>query len=253
MIEPGSELRRTCPVGSEGDRERLVERATEVHGASGPTFANEILVLADAVEAHHRGTRGHSERVSVITDMIAERLGLPIEDRDRLRWAALLHDVGKVAVPRAVLLKDGAPTREEWESLELHPSAGARLTETFCPWLGGWAAVIEQHHERWDGRGYPNGIAGADISLGARIVAVADSYETMTSRRSYREPLRASRARAELQDCAGAQFDPEIVDAFLSISVRRFEESGSAVPLLAHVPLIRAEHAPLAYRLQAQV
>lgn len=238
--EAPSRLRLARRAGSTRDLARIVERARETHNPTQPALAAaEILALVAAVEAHDRGTRGHSERVRVYTDMLSDELRLPKVARDRLRWAALLHDVGKLVVPREVLTKPGAPDAREWAVLHRHPAEGARLTATLQPWLGEWADAISQHHERWDGTGYPRGLSGAHISLGARIVAVADSYETMTARRPYRRPLRAAQARAELVRCSGTQFDPAIVRAFLQISVKRVQHVAGPVAWLAQTPLIR--------------
>ena len=174
-----------------------------------------------ALSAHDRKTRGHSERVRAYTDMLAGELDLDDEDRDRLRWAALLHDIGKLRVPGRILNKAGKPDRVEWERLQAHPAEGAAIAEPLLPWLGRWAVTIVQHHERFDGRGYPAGLEGEAISLGARIVGVADSFEVMTAARAYKRPMTPPAARRELARCAGSQFDPAVVRLFLNISIGR--------------------------------
>ena len=183
--------------------------------------ARQILELVAALSAHDRKTRGHSERVRAYTDMLAGELDLDDADRDRLRWAALLHDIGKLRVPGRILNKAGKPDRHEWERLQAHPAAGAAIAEPLLPWLGRWSATIVQHHERFDGRGYPAGLEGEQISLGARVVSVADSFEVMTAARAYKRPMTPSAARRELARCAGSQFDPAIVRLFLNLSIGR--------------------------------
>jgi len=195
------------------------ERGAEVDEPA--VAAEQILALAASLNRHDRLTRGHSERVRAVTDLIADQLKLPEADRDRLRWSALLHDIGKLSVPVSVLNKPGKPNDAEWKMLQGHPLEGARLAAPLASWLGPWADTIAQHHERYDGSGYPFGLAGDDISLGGRIVAVADSYETMTAVRSYKSAMTPEAARQELVACAGAQFDPAIVRAFLDVSVGR--------------------------------
>ena len=181
--------------------------------------AEEILSLVAALSAHDRKTRGHSERVRAFTDVIASEIGLSEDDQDRLRWAALLHDVGKLRVPRRILNKPGRPDDREWRLLRGHPEAGERIVAPLLPWLGEWGKTIAQHHERYDGTGYPHGLAGEEISLGARIVAVADSFEVMTASRTYKKPMTVPAARAELLACAGAQFDPGVVRSLFSVSI----------------------------------
>ena len=183
--------------------------------------AEQILSLVAALSAHDRKTRGHSERVRAFTDLVAGQLHLSDADRDRLRWAALLHDVGKLRVPAKILNKPGRPEPHEWETLKGHPDAGARIAAPLVGWLGPWGSAIEQHHERFDGAGYPRGLAGDGISLAARIVSVADSFEVMTAARSYKKPMSVPAARRELAACAGGQFDPAIVRAFLNVSLGR--------------------------------
>jgi hypothetical protein len=177
-----------------------------------------VIELVLALNVHDRASRGHSERVRVFTDLLTTELRLPEEDRARLRWAALLHDVGKLEVPASLLNKPSAPDEAEWIVLRRHPDDGARMIAPLLPWLGEWGAAVVQHHERYDGTGYPRGLKGHDISLGARIVSVADVYEVMTAPRPYKRPMSVVASRQELIRVAGTQLDPAIVRAFLNIS-----------------------------------
>lgn len=202
--------------------------------------AEHILSLVAAVEAHDRGTRGHSERVRMYTDMLGEELKLRSRDRDRLRWAALLHDVGKLMVAPEILNKPSSLAKKEQSIVRRHPLEGMRLAAPIREWLGEWAVAIEHHHERYDGTGYPHGLRGEQISLGGRIVNVADSYEVMTARRPYRVPMRANQARAELVKCSGTQFDPVLVRAFLRVSVGRLRLVSGPLAWLAQAPFLPA-------------
>lgn len=238
--EAPSRMRLARAAASTRDLEARVEQARRTGFQDEPAKAAEhILTLVAAVESHDRATRGHSERVRVYTDMLADQLRLALRDRDRLRWAALLHDVGKLEVPKRILAKPGKLTKHEWEAIYLHPAEGARLTSPLRDWLGPWALAIEEHHERYDGTGYPRGLAGEQISLGGRMVAVTDSYETMTASRPYRRALSAVKAREELVRCSGTDFDPHIVRAFLEVSVRRLSLASGPLSWLAQTPLLR--------------
>jgi hypothetical protein len=189
-------------------------------GADEPAVAaTRLLELVADLSVHDRLTRGHSERVRAYSQMIGDELGLTADEIDRLRWAALLHDIGKLEIPFEILNKPGRLTAEEYDTIKRHPEIGARLTAPLAGWLGQSVRAVEEHHERWDGNGYPNGLRGTDISLAARIVAVADAFDVMTSVRSYKKPGTAADARAELARCAGTQFDANVVRAFLSISL----------------------------------
>ena len=225
MVFPGRAPRRLSVAmrsWTTRDLSRRIDEARDQGIADEPIVAaQKIVTLAATLNAHDRKTRGHAERVRAYTDLIAEELRLPDEDRDRLRWSALLHDVGKLTVHSDILNKPDVLSDEEWEVMRRHPLEGAKLTAPLAAWLGPWAATIEQHHERFDGRGYPYGLAGREISLGGRIVTVADCFDTMTSARSYNKPMSTEAARAELTNCAGDQFDPVIVRAFLAVSVSR--------------------------------
>jgi hypothetical protein len=204
------------------DLESETAWARSVEADDTPARATETIVtLVAALTAHDRATRGHSERVRIFTDMLADELKLAAPARDRLRWAALLHDVGKLSVPAAVLNKRGDPGPDGWKTLRQHPVEGARLIEPIRDWLGEWALAVEQHHERWDGKGYPKGLRGREISLGARIVAVVDAFETMTAARPYKRPMGVAAARRELVSSSGTHLDPTLVRAFLTISIGR--------------------------------
>ena len=156
---------------------------------------------------------------------------------DRLQWAGLLHDIGKLLIPDAILNKPGALTAKEYEEVCRHPEYGRGMVAPLVPWLGESARAVWEHHERWDGGGYPSGLAGLDIALSARIVAVADTFDVMTSARSYKAPVSAAEARAELARCAGGQFDPAVVRAFLNISIGRLRLVTGPISWLAQVPL----------------
>lgn len=216
-------------------RERF-EQARRDGRADAETVAGTVLALASALSVHDRPTRGHSERTRVFTDMLAEELKLSMGDRDRLRWAALLHDIGKLEVPARILNKREELDEEEWEILHLHPEVGARFIKPLVPWLGVWADTVDQHHEWWNGSGYPTGLRGQEISLGARIVAVADCYDTMTAARPYRKALSAPAARQEVARSAGEQFDPVVVRALLNMSIGRLWWKLGALSWLAQIP-----------------
>ncbi len=219
-----AELERAHRSGVVGDRQAAAET---------------ILSLVGALGEYDSRTRGHSERTQLFVTMLAQELKLRDEDRGRLMWAALVHDIGKLKVPHEVLNKPSAPTEEEWEILHSHPVQGAMICEPLREWLGDWWLAIEQHHEKYDGTGYPRGLAGNDISYGARIVAVADSYEVMTAARPYKVPMSAAAARAELTRCAGKQFDPDIVRAFLNISIGRTRKLAGPLAWVAQIALVR--------------
>ena len=200
--------------------------------------AEQILGLVAALSAHDRKTRGHSERVRAFTDLLAGELRIPEVERDHLRWAALLHDVGKLEVPARILNKPGRPEPWEWERLQGHPAAGAEIAAPLLPWLGAWGSAIVEHHERFDGGGYPNGLVGDAISFAGRIVAVADSFEVMTAARSYKRPMSVPAARRELAACAGGQFDAAIVRAFLNVSLGRLWWTVGPASWAASLPVI---------------
>ncbi|MGW0531667.1 HD-GYP domain-containing protein [Streptomyces sp. NPDC003032] len=189
----------SCWVFAQYHRERAAHQAT-------------IRALVQAVDLKDKYTRGHSERVGRASVMIARELGMDDERVEVLRFAGILHDVGKLGVPTRLLRKDGPLTPEERRVIELHPEYGHEMVRGIG-FLGEARAAILHHHERIDGSGYPYGLAGRQIPESARVVAVADAFDAMTSTRSYQRARPVPAALEELARCAGAQFDPVMVAA----------------------------------------
>ena len=177
--------------------------------------AATLAALCQAVETKDFYTRGHSDRVSRGAGMIARQIKMPPNRVEAVRFAGMLHDVGKLGVPTKVLQKDGALSEEEYAAIQLHPMRGLEIVGEIG-FLNEALTGIMHHHERMDGRGYPMGFAGDEIPVFAKIIAVADAFDSMTSTRSYRKARRIDEAVAELRKSAGSQFDPKIVDAFIT-------------------------------------
>ncbi|HNW92555.1 MAG TPA: GAF domain-containing protein [bacterium] len=178
-------------------------------------FSNSIASLTATIEAKDPYTRGHSERVTRVSGFIGRQLNLPLEQQQMLERAAQLHDIGKVGIPALILGKKGRLTPEEYETIKDHAAMGARIISPIKK-LNREMLIIRHHHERYDGNGYADGLAGEAIPYESRIISVADAFDAMVSTRSYRPAMKFSDAVAELERCAGSQFDPVIVRAFVA-------------------------------------
>jgi HD-GYP domain-containing protein (c-di-GMP phosphodiesterase class II) len=172
-----------------------------------------LAAVACALEERDR-TQGHGKRVAALAAPVAERLGWDRTRLVELRFGALVHDIGKLTVRREVLCKPGALERDELDEIRAHPRDGVTLVAPLRP---AWPALpyVLFHHERWDGGGYPAGLHGRAVPVEARLLAIADAFDAMTTQRPYRRALSSDRALAELAACAGTQFDPDLVDMFL--------------------------------------
>ncbi len=179
-------------------------------------FFQSLLGLANALEAKDPYTRGHSERVARLAEQLALRIGCSRSEARIIAQAGLLHDLGKIGMPEAVLRKAGPLTEEEWRLMREHPVVGAQIVAPLEFFSEG-ARIVRHHHERSDGSGYPAGLSGEAIPLGARIVAVADVYDALTSDRPYRGSLGRAAALDHIEEAAGHLLDPEIVSAFLRL------------------------------------
>lgn len=209
------------------------------HGAVAvfEAYDSTVRSVARAIETKDPYTRGHAERVSRLSEMIARERGIVGEELRLIRYAALLHDVGKLGVSTRVLQKSGKLTVDEYEHMKLHPTQGAEILRD-VEWLRPALVVPLHHHERVDGKGYPDGLRGEEIPLFARLVTVADAFDSMTSTRTYRKALSIEAALAEIHRCTGTQFDPAAV-ACLERAIARHgwdpapesaEEEGRVVP-----------------------
>ena len=204
----------------------------------------ESLILA--LEAKDRYTAGHTKRVTEYTRIIVEAMALSAPDRETICQGAMLHDIGKIGIDPQKINKPGKLTDEEMTMFRSHPAIGRRIVAPI-KFLENIIPCVYYHHERFDGTGYPDGLQGPDIPLGARIVAVADTYDAMTSTRAYRKALSHDVAAAELRRCRGSQFDPKVVDVFLTaMAERRSPEAAQ----WAREAALRDEVAPEYYALQ---
>jgi HD-GYP domain-containing protein (c-di-GMP phosphodiesterase class II) len=201
----------------ERSNEQLQKAFVEIRDMSeqlDDAYTGTLESLVAALDMRDQETRGHSSRVASHSLDLAKLLG--IEDEDELAMVyrgALMHDVGKIGVPDAILRKPDRLTDEEWEYMRRHPAMGYRILAQ-VPYLRPAAKIVLAHHERWDGGGYPRGLKGEQIPLGARIFALSDTYDAILSDRPYRKGQPAEAARDEILRCAGAQFDPKVAEAF---------------------------------------
>jgi putative nucleotidyltransferase with HDIG domain len=191
------------------DRRHDEQRRVQAEGAG-------LSALLAALDARDHYTGEHSEAVLELAGAVARRLGLGEEAAAEVEQVALLHDIGKIGIPDAVLQKRGPLDDLEWELMRQHSALGARIVASIGS-LAHLAPAIRAEHERWDGAGYPDGLAGDDIPFAARIILATDAWHAMTSDRPYRAALPLDRAVAELERCAGSQFDPAVVAALLAL------------------------------------
>ena len=186
-------------------------------------YLESIEILRQTVEAKDTYTRGHSDRVSEYSVLIGKHLGLSEDDLHTLKIGGIFHDIGKIGIPDSILLKEAKLTDDEYSQIKNHPAIGkhilanATIFQSIIP-------IIFHHHERFDGRGYPSGLVGENIPLFARIAAVADTFDAMTSKRSYRNALPLEVVIEEIEKCSGTQFDPKIAKVFLDILRNHYDE-----------------------------
>jgi response regulator RpfG family c-di-GMP phosphodiesterase len=207
--------------------ERRVEEATRDLDAAyrqlQETYKTTLEALGSALDTRDVGTEAHSRRVHGYAMAIAREYGVPEADMADLAHGTLLHDIGKIGIPDAILLKQGPLTKEEWAVMRRHPEIGKRLIESI-PFLRGAVPIVYCHHEKWDGTGYPRGLKGGEIPLGARIFAVVDAFDAMTFDRPYSKAISFEAAKAEIKRCAGSHFDPLVVEAFFRVPEALLEE-----------------------------
>jgi putative nucleotidyltransferase with HDIG domain len=176
-------------------------------------YDHTLAALMSALDARDRETEGHSTRVSELACLLAAEIGLNANALKAIERGSLLHDIGKIGISDTILHKPSGLTPEEWEKMRLHPDIGARIIEDI-PFLQETLPIIRYHQERWDGSGYPVGLSGKDIPLQARIFAVADAFDALTSDRPYRERIPVSEALEYIKEQSGILFDPDVVSAF---------------------------------------
>jgi response regulator RpfG family c-di-GMP phosphodiesterase len=186
-------------------------------------YSDMLEALLSALEIREKEIEGHCERVTSFTMILAEAMGVPHQQYPDLERGALLHDVGKIGIPDRILFKEGPLNAAEWEIMRQHPVIGYRMCMKVRSLQKAAQEIVLCHHEQWDGSGYPQGLRGEEIPLGARIFAVADTVDAMTSNRPYRSALSLQEVSAELERCAGKQFDPQVVKAFFSIPASVWE------------------------------
>jgi diguanylate cyclase (GGDEF)-like protein len=227
LAAAGSALQRARASG--GRQAVAFGESSERNEAPRETGHSDVIAaLASALQERDRYTGEHSESVVDLTARVGDALALDSEEINRVRTAALLHDIGKVGVPDDILHKPGPLSDREWEIMRQHPVIGERIMRAI-PGLGDIARIVRHEHERWDGSGYPDGLSGAEIPVGSRIILACDAYHAMTSDRPYRDAMEHAKAIAELTDNAGSQFDPDVVQALVGYLFGRRQAGLAAV------------------------
>jgi HD-GYP domain-containing protein (c-di-GMP phosphodiesterase class II) len=204
-------------------RELLLSTMENLKTKQGELFRLMIEKLAQAVYVRDAYTGEHSRRVTLFARLLGQKLHLSAEDLEVIRFATPLHDIGKIGIADGILRKPGPLTAQEFDIMKTHTTMGAKILEP-TPGLHRALSIVRSHHERWDGHGYPDGLAGEDIPLLARIVAVADSFDVLTYDTPYRRAIPVKAAFAEIEKHQGEQFDPTVVSAFLQDSEKVVEE-----------------------------
>ncbi|HWN90487.1 MAG TPA: diguanylate cyclase [Verrucomicrobiae bacterium] len=220
---PNGAVADSASLWRAGDMRLLPAASPSPAPALSPADAAALAALRDMLRARDPGTGAHSERVRIYALALAEAHGVPKGQLLDVEYGVMLHDIGKIAVPDGILLKPGPLSPDEWKIMRKHPEMGRRLIE-HIPFLRGAVPVVYHHHERWDGTGYPDGLRGEDIPLGARIFAVADAFDAMTYDRPYSRAIPVASARVEIERCAGTHFDPSVAATFLSLPLECLEE-----------------------------
>lgn len=223
------------------EREARIDNALELSQA----YRGTALLLGDVIEADDQYTGDHTKDVVELTLRVADRLGVDDETRRGAEFGALLHDVGKIHIPDTIINKPGPLDDEEWAVMKTHTVEGQRMLERIGGVLARVGVVVRASHERWDGGGYPDGLSGEAIPLAARIVSACDAYNAMTTDRSYRRALPVADAIAELERCAGSQFDPAVVAALIDVVVASAQRAPDwQLTLTEPEPELAPAHAP---------
>lgn len=202
---------------------RINEELAESKEQLEQAYLDMIQTLRYTVEAKDTYTRGHSDRVSEYSVLIGEKLGIPEDQLKTLKIGGLFHDIGKIGIPDSILLKPGKLTDDEYSEIKNHPSIGAHILSSAAIFKD-MIPIVKHHHEKYDGNGYPSRLKGEEIPYLARIAAVADTFDAMTSRRSYRDAVDLQKVKDEIKRCEGTQFDPQIAEAFLDILEHDFDK-----------------------------
>ncbi|MEX2548868.1 MAG: HD-GYP domain-containing protein [Nitriliruptoraceae bacterium] len=214
-------------IESERAQRREAEAAFRELSSS---YTSMVRTLAEVCEAKDSYTRSHLDRTYQYATMLTARIAPEYRDRAEIGYGFLLHDIGKVGIPEAILNKPGPLTEEEWVLMRTHPLLGVNLVKPLR-FLGDAVGIIREHHERWDGKGYPGGLRGEEIFLPARIFMMADTFDAMTTDRPYRRAMPLHAALEEIDTHAGTQFDPEVARAWIGI-VEEMERSGRSIRML---------------------
>lgn len=211
------EPEQLCMIVDNGiKKHELASSKTQILKDLSELFYKTIKSIAHALDAKDEYTHGHSMRVTLYSLALAKKLDLPDNLLEEIETTGLLHDIGKIAIPEKILLKPGKLTDEEFEIIKKHPELGEHLINGIgkLKLISNW---LKYHHERYDGKGYPEGLIGEQIPISSRIIAIADTYDAMTSTRAYRPALSHEAAIEEIKRCAGTQFDPKLADIFINI------------------------------------